>query len=123
MWLSSRFIALFCTRPDIVWPSWSRPTVGALQDHALEDQRYAAVFETRACVGRAALEAGYRHIDCASLYKNQELVGEGLREFLADGGRGELFITSKIWNDEHRSALLRRAARLGSYWLGAGLPM
>jgi hypothetical protein len=59
---------------------------------------------------RAALEAGYRHIDCAAFYKNQAMVGEGLRGFLEGGRRGELFITSKIWNDEHRPALLRRAA-------------
>ncbi len=36
------------------------------------------------------------------------MVGEGLRGFLEGGRRGELFITSKIWNDEHRPALLRR---------------
>ena len=43
------------------------------------------------------------------MYKNQALVGEGLREFLGSGRRGELFITSKIWNDEHRPDALRRA--------------
>ena len=58
---------------------------------------------------RAALAAGYRHIDCAAMYKNQALVGEGLREFLGSGRRDELFITSKIWNDEHRPGALRRA--------------
>ena len=43
------------------------------------------------------------------MYKNQALVGEGLRECLGSGRRGELFITSKIWNDEHRPDALRRA--------------
>ena len=48
-------------------------------------------------------------MDCAAFYKNQALVGEGLREFLGSGRRGELFITSKIWTDEHRPDALRRA--------------
>lgn len=38
---------------------------------------------------------------------NQKVIGEGLKEFLAQGKRGELFITSKIWNDEHRPADVR----------------
>lgn len=63
----------------------------------------------RIAAARAALAAGYRHIDCAACYKNQALVGEGLRDFLGSGRRGELFITSKIWNDEHRPDALRRA--------------
>ena len=33
---------------------------------------------------RAALRLGYRHIDCATVYENQELVGEGLRDFIAE---------------------------------------
>ncbi|KAK9825868.1 hypothetical protein WJX81_006636 [Elliptochloris bilobata] len=59
---------------------------------------------------RAALDAGYRHIDCAAFYKNQALVGEGLRGFTGGGRRGELFVTSKIWNDEHRPDALRKSA-------------
>lgn len=38
---------------------------------------------------------------------NQKVIGEGMKEFLAQGKRGELFITSKIWNDEHRPADVR----------------
>ena len=45
---------------------------------------------------RAALEAGYRHFDCASCYGNEDKVGAGLREFMTSGRRGELFITSKV---------------------------
>lgn len=70
---------------------------------------YKQALQMRIDAARAALAAGYRHIDCASMYKNQALVGEGLREFLDSGRRGELFITSKIWNDEHRPDALRRA--------------
>lgn len=45
----------------------------------------------------AALEAGYRHIDCARLYGNERAVGRAL----ASCGipRDEVFVTSKVWND------------------------
>ena len=46
---------------------------------------------------KAALEAGYRHIDTAARYENEVGVGEGIR---ASGiAREELFVTSKVWND------------------------
>lgn len=52
---------------------------------------------------RAALEVGYRHIDCAAIYQNEEEVGRALRDALAagDAKREELWITSKLWNDAH----------------------
>ena len=51
----------------------------------------------------AALEAGYRHIDCASNYANEDAVGEALREALDRGmvKREELYIASKLWNSDH----------------------
>lgn len=51
-----------------------------------------------------AIEAGYRHIDCAAIYQNEREVGQGIADALADGlvKRKELFITSKLWNDSHR---------------------
>ncbi|TDN62019.1 aldo/keto reductase [Paraburkholderia sp. BL10I2N1] len=53
---------------------------------------------------RDALEAGYRHIDCAERYRNEREVGEGLRVGLAAGGiaREDIFVTSKLWNNNHR---------------------
>lgn len=49
-----------------------------------------------------ALEAGYRHIDCAAVYGNEHLIGKVLREAINGGlRREELFITSKLWNDMH----------------------
>ena len=45
-----------------------------------------------------ALKAGYRHIDTASFYKNEEGVGEAIRE--SDIPREEIFVTSKVWNDD-----------------------
>lgn len=46
-----------------------------------------------------AFEAGYRHIDTATFYRNEDGVGEAIRT----GGvpRNELFITTKVWNDSH----------------------
>jgi alcohol dehydrogenase (NADP+) len=56
---------------------------------------------------KTALKLGYRHFDCASFYANQSVVGEGLREFIAAGRRGELFLTSKVWQTEHRPEAAR----------------
>ncbi|HSF54840.1 MAG TPA: aldo/keto reductase [Algoriphagus sp.] len=51
-----------------------------------------------------AIEAGYRHIDCAAIYQNEREVGQGIADAMADGmvKRKELFVTSKLWNDSHR---------------------
>lgn len=51
-----------------------------------------------------AIEAGYRHIDCAAIYGNEKEVGQGLADAFAAGlaKRSDLFITSKLWNDSHR---------------------
>jgi len=45
-----------------------------------------------------ALEAGYIHIDTASLYKNEESVGNAIRETGID--RQEIFVTTKLWNSD-----------------------
>ena len=51
---------------------------------------------------REAISLGYRHIDCASVYGNEHLIGEVLREVMDAGiKREELWITSKLWNDMH----------------------
>jgi alcohol dehydrogenase (NADP+) len=51
-----------------------------------------------------ALEAGYRHFDCAERYRNEREVGEALRLGLAAGGiaREDIFVTTKLWNSNHR---------------------
>lgn len=47
----------------------------------------------------AALNSGYRHIDTAAAYGNEESVGEGIK---ASGiNRHDLFITTKLWNSDH----------------------
>lgn len=51
---------------------------------------------------KGAISVGYRHIDCASVYGNEHLIGEVLQEVIAGGvKREELWISSKLWNDMH----------------------
>ena len=53
---------------------------------------------------RDALEAGFRHFDCAERYRNEREVGEALQAGLAAGeiAREDLFVTTKLWNTNHR---------------------
>ncbi|ALE92204.1 oxidoreductase [Arthrobacter alpinus] len=49
-----------------------------------------------------ALDAGYRSVDTAALYGNEEGVGQAVRAAVAAGTpREDLFVTSKVWNDRH----------------------
>ncbi len=51
---------------------------------------------------KGAIEVGYRHIDCASVYGNETQIGSALRGLFKKGvRREELWITSKLWNDMH----------------------
>ncbi|MFS0673962.1 aldo/keto reductase [Ornithinibacillus sp. 179-J 7C1 HS] len=56
---------------------------------------------------RAAIESGYRHIDTASFYDNERGVGKAVSE--SGIPREELFITSKVWNDQQGYDLTLRA--------------
>eukprot|EP00744_Colponema_vietnamica_P005564 GILI01008142.1.p1 GENE.GILI01008142.1~~GILI01008142.1.p1 ORF type:complete len:306 (-),score=119.24 GILI01008142.1:97-1014(-) len=61
---------------------------------------------------RAALSCGYRHIDCAAVYDNEQEVGEAFQEvFSSEQGpkREEVFVTSKLWNTKHAAADVRSA--------------
>jgi len=51
-----------------------------------------------------AIKVGYRHIDCAPIYGNEKEVGEALKKAFTDGlvKREELWVTSKLWNSNHR---------------------
>lgn len=59
--------------------------------------------ETVAETVRDGIHAGYRHIDCASVYGNEREIGSVLVEILKSGfvKREDLWITSKVWNDMH----------------------
>jgi alcohol dehydrogenase (NADP+) len=54
---------------------------------------------------RAALDAGFRHFDCAERYGNEREVGGALQAGLAAGGlaREDIFVTTKVWNTNHRA--------------------
>ena len=51
-----------------------------------------------------AVKAGYRMLDCASVYQNEAQIGEVLDRLFTEKvvTRDEMFITSKVWNDQHR---------------------
>jgi alcohol dehydrogenase (NADP+) len=60
---------------------------------------------------RDALEAGFRHFDCAERYGNEREVGRALQAGLAAGdiAREDIFVTTKLWNSNHRSARVEPA--------------
>src|ERR1700724_510708 len=69
---------------------------------------------------KAAVEVGFRHLDAAERYRNEAEVGGALKELFADGTvrREDLFVTTKLWNNNHRpervkSALQASLGRLG----------
>jgi diketogulonate reductase-like aldo/keto reductase len=63
---------------------------------------YQAGRRTEEAVGWA-IEAGYRHVDTASMYGNEAEVGAAIRRAEAAGRvrRGEVFVTTKLWNSDH----------------------
>lgn len=72
------------------------------------EETYASVME--------ALKSGYRHIDTAEAYRNEESVGRAVKDSKIP--RNELFITTKLWNnhgtyEEARNAFLESLNRLG----------
>ena len=69
------------------------PTLGFGTFNIPKDQTSQAV--------QRALKNGYRHIDTAHIYKNEEEVGEGISSFLQQNSnvlRSQIFVTTKIWN-------------------------
>src|SRR5690554_312917 len=71
------------------------PIIGLGTWKSKQKEAYEAVLE--------AIKAGYRHIDCAPIYKNEKEIGEALAKAFEAGWvkREELWITSKLWNDCH----------------------
>lgn len=56
-----------------------------------------------------ALDIGYRHIDTAQMYNNEEAVGRGLRQ--SGVARDEIFLTTKVWPDYFREGDLQQSVR------------
>lgn len=63
-----------------------------------DDEAYAAI--------RHAITVGYRHIDTAAIYKNEAATGRAIRDAIAAGDvtREELFVTTKLWNNQQHEA-------------------
>ncbi len=75
--------------------------------------------ETRSAT-KAAVEAGFRHLDCAERYRNEEEVGAALKELFAQGTvrREDLFVTTKLWNNNHRPERVKSALQASLNRLG-----
>ena len=60
---------------------------------------------------KTALEVGFRHLDCAERYRNEEAVGEAMREVFKAGAirREDVFVTTKLWNTNHRPERVKPA--------------
>ncbi len=84
--MDRRFAANVCLANGI-----DMPAIGYGTYRMDGDSAYDAV--------RMALKTGYRHIDTAAYYRNEEAVGRAV----ADSGipRSDVFVTSKLWNDFH----------------------
>ena len=63
---------------------------------------------------RSAIEVGYRHVDCAAIYQNEEEVGRALADAFEAGDvhRKDMWITSKLWNDSHAPKHVRPALEI-----------
>jgi diketogulonate reductase-like aldo/keto reductase len=60
---------------------------------------------------RAALEVGFRHFDCSERYRNEQAVGDALQDVFKAGAirRQDVFITTKLWNNNHRPERVKPA--------------
>lgn len=75
------------------------PALGFGTWQATDDSCVAAVEE--------ALDIGYRHIDTAQIYKNEEQVGRGIKN--SSVPRDDIFLTTKVWMDEVRDGDLQKS--------------
>ncbi len=60
---------------------------------------------------RTALEVGFRHLDCAERYRNEAAVGDAMQAAFKAGTvrRDEVFLTTKLWNSNHRPERVKAA--------------
>lgn len=65
-----------------------------------------------------ALRVGYRHIDTAQMYQNEEAVGRGIRN--SGVAREEIFLTTKIWTDQFADGDLQASVQTSLDKLGTG---
>jgi len=60
---------------------------------------------------KSALQAGFRQFDCSERYRNEQAVGEAIQAVLQEGKvrRDDLFIATKLWNNNHRPERVKPA--------------
>jgi alcohol dehydrogenase (NADP+) len=60
---------------------------------------------------KTALEVGFRHLDCAERYRNEDAVGDAMQEVFKAGAiqREDVFVTTKLWNNNHRPERVKPA--------------
>ena len=60
---------------------------------------------------KIALEVGFRHLDCAERYRNEEAVGDAMQAAFKTGTlrREDVFVTTKLWNTNHRPERVKPA--------------
>jgi len=68
---------------------------------------FGTLIHDRVATGQAtktALEVGFRHLDCAERYRNEDAVGEAIQEVFRMGviKREDVFVATKLWNTNHR---------------------
>ena len=73
--------------------------------------KYSADMVSEAIYG--AIKYGYRLIDCAAVYQNEDKIGQVLQRLFEEKAveRKELFITSKVWNDMHREGQVKESCK------------
>ncbi|QNJ93832.1 aldo/keto reductase [Mycolicibacterium fluoranthenivorans] len=71
-------------------------------------------------VVRTAVETGFRHLDAAERYRNEADVGEALKDVFGAGivRRDDLFLTTKLWNNNHRPERVKPALQASLRRLG-----
>jgi diketogulonate reductase-like aldo/keto reductase len=69
---------------------------------------------------KTAVEVGFRHLDAAERYRNEAQVGTALKELFADKTvrREDLFVTTKLWNNNHRPERVKPALQASLHRLG-----
>jgi diketogulonate reductase-like aldo/keto reductase len=95
--------AIRYTRIPLIHGSGALPAVGfgtLIPDPAVTKQAV-----------KTALEVGFRHFDCAERYRNEQAVGDALHEGFQGGEvkREDIFVTTKLWNTNHRPERVRPA--------------
>lgn len=81
-------------------------------------------YEPGTCVrmARTALECGYRQLDCAAMYGNEEAVGKGIKEAIANESNGlkreDIYVVTKLWNNGHEVDRVEKCCRTSLNKLG-----